>query len=177
MTEGIFRELRLAGSGPDQVLYGVLVGGAGDTGELAAVEPDVQAGVAGVDDDVAGAGVEVRVHAEMAAGAACGALEIAAVGRGLDGRTAGVATDLVDGCFDGRHGDEEAAALGAKEDGDFGDGGFDEWEAADGAEEVGGVGLRGDEHAVVLRIGMEDGVAEVSLEAISIWLELDERTA
>jgi len=61
-----------------------------------AVEPDKVAVTAGVDDDVAGAGVEMGIHAAVALGALNAALQVTVVWRGLDSRLVQLAPEGID---------------------------------------------------------------------------------
>ena len=152
----------------------------GDPTRFAAVEPDEQAVATGVDDDVAGAGVEVRVHPAMALGAFESALEVAWVGRGLDGwgLVAGSAQG-VNQRGESVHGQEQAVALGAGENENLGDRGPDKRQAADRADQVERwVGLGGENlHSVFFLPRKEDGVAVVALQSFGVRLECDRSPA
>jgi hypothetical protein len=109
----------------------------GDATRFATVEPNEETVATGVHDDVAGAGIEMGIHAAMALGALESALEVALIGRGLDG------WGLVAGSAQGVnqwgqhvHGHEQAVALGAGENRNLGDRGPDKRGTADRAAEV-----------------------------------------
>jgi hypothetical protein len=156
------------------------VGGVGDAGEFAAVEPDEEAVAAGIDDDVAGTGVEVGVHAAMALGALQSALEVALIGRSLHGGgLVASGAESINERGQHIHGHEQAVALRAIENRSFGDGGLDERKAADRTGEAERwVSLAAENlHAVFLLPRKEDGVAVVALVAFSVRLKRDRSPA
>src|ERR1017187_956339 len=141
-----------------------LVGvGLGDAGELVVIEPVEAAGLAGVHDDVAGAGVEVGFHGLVAVGAIDAPVELVDVGgqRG-DGRAGGAGG--VDEALELHHGDEHAVAAGAVEQRRAAERGLIERDIADGAGLV--VGRFGkDADAAGVAVGDDDGLAVIAYQA------------
>ena len=145
----------------------VVVGSLGDARQLAVVEPVEQAGFATVDDDVAGAGVGVGLHGAMAFGTIDAAVEIAGVHGRLNDAASLCGPQRVDESLKLLHGDQHAAALGAVEKREFGEGGLHERKvAADGAGLVGSLLEYAD--AVVIGVGDDDVVAEVADKSIAM---------
>jgi hypothetical protein len=143
-----------------------VIGCAGDALELAVVEPVEIAEVAGVEHDVAWACVEVGLHGAAAVRAGNVAAEIVWVGCSADG-DAGVllSAQILDEVREEVHGDEQAAAFAAEEDGRFGDRALGERDMAEGALVSRAVAEKG--NAFVVLFGHYDGAAVVALEDIA----------
>ena len=110
------------------------VRGADDPVQLAIVQPVHDAGLAGIDDDVAGAAVGVGIHGRAAPGAMDLAVEILPVRRvgGVDGDFAAGA-EVLDDFSEDVHRDQHASAALAIENTLAGDGGVGQGNGADGA--------------------------------------------
>jgi len=108
----------------------------GDARELAAIEPEQRAVIAGVHDDVSRSGVKMRVHAAITSGTLDDALEVSAIRRVLDGGLCGFAAHLVEHGNQLVHRHEQAMALGAVEQRDFCEGGLHQRDAAKRAVEA-----------------------------------------
>jgi hypothetical protein len=152
----------------------------GDAARFTAVQPDEKAVAAGIDDDVAGACVEVGFHAAMALGTLQSALEIVLIGRDLHGGD--LFADSTKGINKGHqlvHGHQQAVALRATENGNFGDSGMAKRQAADRAgERERRVDLSEKKlHSVFFLPRKEDGVAVVALETFGIRFECDRSPA
>jgi hypothetical protein len=141
-----------------------------DVHEFAAIQPDEAAILAGVDNYISRTSVKVGVHAVVALGAVDLAVQIAGVGRGLRRRASPLSAQLLDKRLEYLHGNQHAAAPGAVEDANLGDGGIDEGNVADGAGLVGRV--TEDAHAVVVYFRKKDAVAILAPVAALIRFEV-----